>query len=292
MNNQQPNINYFLYARKSSEDKNRQVVSIESQITVLQKLAKREGFKIVAVFEEERSAKSPGRPIFTEMINRIHKGEAQGILCWKLDRLARNPIDGGTITWMLQQGIIQQIQTHERTYYPTDNVLMMSVEFGMANQFIRDLSQNAKRGLQTKAEHGWYPTSVRLGYLNTPDRRKGERIIISDPERFKLTRKMFDLMLTGKYTPPQVAHIASEQWNLRNQYGRKVARSTIYRIFTDTFYYGEFEYPKGSGNWYKGKHKAMITYAEYDRIQELLGKKWETTYTETYFCLYWPYAVW
>jgi DNA invertase Pin-like site-specific DNA recombinase len=92
-----------------------------------------------------------------------------------LDRLARNPIDGGQIMWMLQQGIIKHIKTYERSYYPNDNVLIMSVELGMANQFIRDLSQNTKRGLRAKAERGWYPGHAPVGYLPHPLKRKGEK---------------------------------------------------------------------------------------------------------------------
>ena len=266
-------IKYFLYARKSSESEDRQVASIESQITELTALAQREGLEVVKVFSEARSAKAPGRPLFNEMLQRLHRGEAQGILCWKLDRLARNPIDGGQISWMLQQGIIKHIRTYERSYYPTDNVLMISVEFGMANQYILDLSQNTKRGLRAKAERGWYPGPAPVGYMNNPQRRKGEREILKDPERFDTVRKMFDLMLTGNYTPPQILKIATEKWGFRMMNGKPMARSSIYRMFTEPFYYGVFEYPKGSGNWYKGKHEPMITYEEYRRIQELLGGK-------------------
>ncbi len=222
--NQQLNnekIKYFLYARKSSEAEDRQVASIDSQINELTKIARRDNLEIVAILSESQSAKAPGRPVFNKMIDRIHKGEAQGIICWKLDRLARNPVDGGSINWMLQQGIIKHIKTYERSYYPTDNVLMMSVEFGMANQFIRDLSQNTKRGLRAKAERGWYPTFATLGYMHNPLKRKGEKEIIKDPERFDLVRKMFDLMLTGNYTPPKILEIATNEWGLRSRFGKK-----------------------------------------------------------------------
>src|SRR5438034_9589674 len=118
---------YFLYARKSSESEDRQVASIDSQIENMKKDAEREHLEIVEVLSEAQSAKAPGRPVFSQMIERIDRGGAQGIICWKLDRLARNPVDGGQISWMLQQGIIRHIRTHERDYYHTDNVLMMSV---------------------------------------------------------------------------------------------------------------------------------------------------------------------
>ena len=138
-------MRYFLYARKSTDVEDKQVLSIEGQLAELCALSKRERLKIADEFVEKQGAKMPGRPVFNEMMKRIQKGEARGIVCWKLDRLARNPVDGGQIQWLLQENTIQHIRAHDRSYYPTDNVLMMSVEFGMANQFIRDLSSNVKR---------------------------------------------------------------------------------------------------------------------------------------------------
>src|SRR3989344_9707636 len=133
---------YFLYARKPTDVEDKQGLSIEAQLVELRALAREEGLSITEEFVEKRTAKMPGRLIFNDMVKRIQKGEAQGIVCWKLDRLARNPVDGGQISWMLQQGILQHIRIHDKSYYPSDNVLMMSIEFGMANQFIRDLSTN------------------------------------------------------------------------------------------------------------------------------------------------------
>jgi site-specific DNA recombinase len=264
-------LRYFIYARKSSESEDRQMASIDSQIDELKKLAKESDLNVVRIFSESKSAKAPGREVFADMIQRIKKGEADGIICWKLNRLARNPIDGGEVSWMLQQSIVKHIFTYGRSYYSTDNVIVMAVELGMANQFVRDLSVDAKRGLRSKAERGWYPSFSTLGYIHNPLKKKGDKEINKDGERFNLVRKMFDLMLSGSYSTPKIWEIATKEWGLRNKQGGKIAKSTVYRILTDPFYYGEFEYPKGTGNWYVGKHEPMITKDEYDRIQELLG---------------------
>jgi hypothetical protein len=125
----------------------------------------------------------------------------------------------------------------------------------------------------TKAEKGWQPTLAPLGYLNDRANEKGNRKIIKDPERFELVNKMWDLMLIGNYTPPKIAAIANKQWGFRSPKGRSIANSTIYQLFSNPFYSGWFEYPKGSGNWYKGNHDPMITSEEYDRVQILLGRK-------------------
>ena len=273
MNKSNSKTKFFLYARKSSEAEDRQVASIDSQIKELEKLAKELNLEIVDKFSESMSAKGPGRPIFNDMMTRIEKGEANGILCWKINRLARNPIDGGRISWLLQEENIQQIQTYGRCYNSDDNVIMMSVELGMANQFVRDLSVDSKRGTTSKAERGWYPAFAPLGYINNKEKGKGNKEIVIDPKRFKTVRKIFDLALTNCHTVAKILDIVNNKWMMKNQFGRKVARNTLYRILSNPFYYGKFEYPKHSGNWYQGKHKPMITKKEYDKLQIILGRK-------------------
>ena len=50
--------------------------------------------------------------------------------------------------------------------------------------------------------------------------------------------------------------------------GKNLSLGNIYRILESPFYYGEFEYPRKSGNWYKGKHKPIITKELFDLVQE------------------------
>lgn len=263
---------YFLYARKSSETEDRQMQSIDDQIGILTKLAADKSLDIIEILSEAKSAKAPGRPVFNDMMKRITAGEAQGIVCWKLDRLFRNPVDFGQISWNLQSGVISHIQCSDRSYYPEDNVLLMSVEQGMANQFIRDLSKNTKRGLLRKAERGWYPAHPALGYLHNPNKKKGEKEIIIDEVNFPIVRKMFDLMLTGNYSATQVLQKATEEWGLKNRFGNKTSRNSIYYVFSNPFYYGEYEYPGGSGQFHIGKHQPMITKEEFNLIQKILGR--------------------
>jgi site-specific DNA recombinase len=272
-----PPIKYLIYARKSTESEDRQVASIDSQIKELKAIAKRDGLDIVDTHSESKSAKAPGRPVFSDLLTRIHHSKANGILCWKLDRLARNPVDGGNISWMLQQGVIQHIQTHERGYFPTDNVLMMAVELGMANQFIRDLSQNVKRGLLAKVEKGWFPGVAKAGYQNDPISRQGEKTIRKDPIRLPLLKRALQLVLAETHTPMQALDKLNNEWGYqtlkkRKMGGRPLARSIFYDILTDPFYYGRFEFPKGSGRWYQGRHEPMITEDEFWHIQRLLGR--------------------
>jgi DNA invertase Pin-like site-specific DNA recombinase len=78
---------YFLYARKSTEDEERQVMSIEAQLAELEEYARREKLEVIEQFIESKSAKKPGREIFNTMIAKINQSEEPlGLLAWHPDR--------------------------------------------------------------------------------------------------------------------------------------------------------------------------------------------------------------
>jgi len=266
-------LRYIIYARKSSEAEDRQVLSLESQVEELQRLAEKEGLEVVDVLVEAKSAKEPGRPVFNLMLEKIQKGEANAILTWKIDRLSRNPVDAGTLQWLLQQGVIKEIRTPERIYRPEDNALLWAVESGMANQFIRDLSVNTKRGLRKKCEKGYKPGLAPLGYLNNKYSPKGEHDYFPDPERFPIIQRIFKTLATGLYTPAEVYRMAIKEWGLTGRNGKPISRARFYEILRTPDYYGEFEYPKGSGQFYKGNYEPMITKEEWELVQQVLKKK-------------------
>ncbi len=258
-------MNYILYCRKSSEAEDRQILSLESQVSELKKLAEREGLKIVKIYEEAMSAKAPNRPMFDEMILRIEKGEAQGILCWKLDRLARNPVDGGRISWHLQRGVIQSIQTHDRIYRPSDNVLMMAVEFGMANQYVLDLTVNVKRGNRAKLERGGWPNQAPFGYRND----KSDKSVKIVPENAPVVRRVFELYATGNYDLRSAANTLYKE-GYRATSGLKIAKSMVHKILRNPFYSGIM---LKDGVYYQGKHEPIVSKALFDQANDVLDGK-------------------
>lgn len=232
---------------------------------------RRDGLSIDQTFEESHSAKRPGRPVFNELVTAIEKGRINALLAWSPNRISRNAIDTGIIIDLMDREKLLEIRTPSQTYRNTPNdEFLLGLFCGQAKLENDNKGIDVKRGLRTKVEQGIYPAPAPLGYMNDKFAERGNKTILPDPERFDLVRKMFDLMLTGRYTPPQILAIATDQWGFRTPRGNKMSRSNIYNIFTRPFYYGRFEYPVGSGTWYTGAHKPMITEAEYHHIQFLL----------------------
>jgi len=258
-------MRFFLYARKSTDVEDKQVLSIEAQLAELRAVARRNELTIAEEFVEKRSAKMPGRPVFEEMLKRVEKGEVQGIVCWKIDRLSRNPVDSGRISWLLQRGVIQQIQTHDRTYLPQDNVLIMSVEFGMANEYIRQLSANTARGLRAKARRGDFPGTAPVGYRN--DSRT--KTIALDRKKSKVIRAAFELYSKGE---SKIEDIGQFLYNngVRSFFGNRIHDDRVKFILQNPFYYGQFLF---AGELYEGRHTPIVDKRLFDRVQRVLVER-------------------
>ena len=265
-------MRYFIYARKSTESDDRQVLSIDSQKVEAQRaFANRAGVSILRTFEESKSAKAPGRPVFEDMVARIERGEADGIISWHPDRLARNSVDGGRLIYLLDTGKLKDLKFANFTFENNpQGKLMLSVLLGFSKYYVDSLSENVKRGLRAKAELGWRPGNVPLGYRNDRD----TRTIKIDQPHFDIVKKLLLLMETGAYSVRALLQIATVEWGYRlpegkPHHGRLLAMSTMYKTMTNPFYTGSFLW---KGRLYPGAHEAMISMETHQRILRVLKR--------------------
>lgn len=262
---------YVIYARKSTESEDRQVLSIPAQIEELRESAARSGITVSAVLEEAQSAKEPGRPKFDELMKAIDRGEIAGILCWKLDRLARNPIDGGAIMWALSKRQLATVVTPSRVFTgASDDLLLMSIEFGVSKKYIDDLSDNVKRGHRARIARGWALGIPPSGYLSD----RNTHTITKDPIRYHLLRRAFDYVLAS-IRPSEVLSILNDQWGYRSpaapgKEGRPLSRTAFYRLLGNPFYSGLF---RSNGEIYQGRHEPMLTPEEFRQVQIMLRRE-------------------
>jgi len=263
---------YVIYARKSTESEERQVMSIDSQIHELRAIAARNGAIVSDVLTEAHSAKAPGRPVFTQLMRRVHKGEISGILCWKMDRLARNPYDAGVVLQAQLDGKIERIITSDGVKNSDGNDrLLGSFEFALATKYIDDLRTNVKRGNRARFQRGWINYIPPPGYMND----RIAKTIVKDPERFDLVRRMWTLLLTGSVRPSQILKTANETWHFRTRKyrsrgGTPLHPSVMYAMFANPFYAGTIRLR--NGDTYAGAHEPMVTREEFARAQEIIGR--------------------
>jgi site-specific DNA recombinase len=272
-----PIMKYLIYCRKSTDTEDKQVLSLESQESELRSLAEAHNLEIVGVLKESKSAKEPGRPVFNQLMQMMAFGKADAILCWKIDRLTRNPVDGGQIQWLLQTSKIKCITTFEKSFYPNDNVLLMSIEQAMANQYIRDLSVNVKRGNRAKLERGEWPNHVPFGYLND----KATKTAVIDPIRAPYVSRAYDLYLTGSYSFKDISDTLYKE-GLRTKSGGKVFKSHIQRILTSVFYIGLME---RDGKHYQGKQQALISRDTFSKAQDMMNNRTRPRPSKLFFPL-------
>jgi DNA invertase Pin-like site-specific DNA recombinase len=262
-------IKYVLYARKSTESEERQVLSIDSQIKEMLDLAEREKLEIVEIRRESHSAKESGqRPVYKEILEDVRRGRFNGILTWAPDRLSRNAGDLGSIVDLMDQQLLMEIRTYGQQFKnsPNEKFLLM-ILCSQAKLENDNKSVNVKRGLRTRVEMGLWPGPAPTGYMKEKRMdRKCETLL--DPERAPIIKKMFEKVAYEHWSGRKIYNWLKFDLNLRTAAGKKhLSLGNIYKILDNTFYYGVFEYPRKSGNWYTGKHEAIVTKELFDLVQ-------------------------
>lgn len=216
----QAKVKYCLYARKSTESEEQQVLSIDSQIKEMARIAERDGLEIVEVRKESHSAKAVGqRDVFNELVKDIRGGKFNGILTWA----PNNPSE----KFMLM-------------------ILCSTAKLENDNK-----SENVKRVLRTRCEQGLRPSMAPTGYLNEKRKDKPCEVIV-DPVRAPIVKQMFEKVANEQWSGRRIYHWLRRDVKFKTPTGKSLSLSNIYTLLKKTFYYGPFEYPRGSGNWYTG----------------------------------------
>lgn len=268
-------LRYCLYARKSSEDDERQALSIDSQVKEMLDMANRDRLTIVEVRRESHSAKNSGsRPEFNRLMEDIRAKKFDGILTWAADRISRNAGDLGTVVDLMDQGFLQEIRTSgpRFTNSPSDKFMLMML-CSHAKLENDNKGVNVKRGFRAKVEMGYRPNMSPLGYLHDKYAPKGERRIYIDPERGPIIQEAFRKVAYEGYTGRDLKRWLDDEVQLRTRKGKKISLSMIYRMIDNSFYTGRYEFPVGSGRWYQGKHEPLINQDVFDRAREIMKGK-------------------
>ncbi|MCL5431899.1 MAG: recombinase family protein [Patescibacteria group bacterium] len=289
--NTQVALKYIGYARKSSEDnKERQAASLPDQLYIIDGLKDKLGLKIKDVLQESKSAHTPEqRDAFKGMVEAIKSGEANAIVTWHANRLARNPVDGGYIIFLMDSGKLLEIVTPSRTYHNTpEDKFMLGLEFSLSKKDSDDKSIVVSRGLEKKCRDGWRPGWAPIGYLNDKRTESGFRKIYVDQERLPFVKKIFELFLAGN-SVRAIHRTACKEWHLMTRQHKRIgghllSESEIYRILNNPFYCGRFEYPVDSGKWHNNNPglERVISEEVFNQVQVKLGNVSQKTTSHNY----------
>ena len=256
---------FFIYTRKSTDDKDHQIRSISDQLAELKELAMKERLEIVDVFVEKQSAKIPGRPIFNEMLERMEKGEASGILAWHPDRLARNSVDGGKVIYLVDTEVIKDLKFSTFWFDPTpQGKFMLSIAFSQSKYYVDNLSENIKRGQRNKVKEGIWPQNAPLGYVNKEGGGIEPNIILAP-----LIKKAFEAYATGNFTLRQVR----DKFNALGLTGKSdgdLSVSNYQKLLRNPIFTGMMRY---NGEIYEGKHEPIISKKLFDSVAEVMSRK-------------------
>lgn len=271
-------LRYILYVRKSSEDAERQTLSITDQRRTLGDMFPK--LNIVSEVEETMSAFKPGRPKFNQMLDALRAGEADGIIAWHPDRLSRNEVDAGAITYAVRQGHVKDLKFGSYSFNNSpDGIMMLQSMMSHSQYYSAKLGVDVKRGNEGQRKRGWLTYRAPMGYLNTRNPNNPDQgIIVIDPDRFELCRKMWDLLLSGEWSVPAIIDVANNEWGFRTKEHRRsggnpLSRSTLYQFFTNIRLAGKIPIPDKPGEYEDAAYQPMVTLAEYDRAQKILGDR-------------------
>lgn len=233
--------------------------------------AERDDINVVETYRESHSAKDSGqRPVFMQLIADLRSKKFNGILTWAPDRLSRNAGDLGSLVDLMDQGLLEEIRTHGQNFRnsPNEKFLLM-ILCSQAKLENDNRGLNVKRGLRAKCEMGYRPGVAPLGYINNKLADKGQKKVELDSIRAPIIKQMFERCAAGE-SGHKILRWMNTKTDFTTRSGKKIVLSMIYRILRDTYYYGKFEYPRGSGTWYNVSHESIITKDVFDKAQENL----------------------
>ncbi|MCK0104265.1 recombinase family protein [Pseudohalocynthiibacter sp. F2068] len=260
----------FGYTRVSTV-KQGEGVSLEAQRDEIIRYADKHGLTISRWFEEKETAAKSGRPIFNAIVRDLLNHKAEGLIVHKIDRSARNFRDWAQIGELADKGVSIHFATESLDFQSRGGRLTADIQAVIASDYIRNLREEAIKGLKGRLKQGFYPYMAPLGYLN----QGGGKLKTLDPARAPLIRAAFELYNTGTYSI-RTLHKKMHALGLRNRAGNPLSRHGIETILANPFYCGVIRI-KRSGETYAGKHEPIISTSLFASVQDLktgkFGKK-------------------
>jgi len=254
----------FVYKRRSSEEDDRQALSLSAQDRACGAYAESRGIAVNELIEESHTARKPGRPLFNSMVAKAEAlckaGTEVRILCHKPDRLVRNIPDWAKLNELWELGV--QLEFVDGTFpNNAQGKMTLGMNIVFAKYYVDNLSEEVKKGLREKLDRGEWPGWAPTGYLNA------EKQVIPHPVLAPLALRAYTLCATGEYSLERLRSQLASEGLVGRLRGKPLTKSSLYRLLTNPFYCGLFRY---NGQMYQGKHEAIVSVELFERVQDVL----------------------
>ncbi|RUR13509.1 recombinase family protein [Legionella sp. km772] len=263
--------NCVLYTRVSSKEQEKEGFSIPAQQKLLRTYAIENQFLVAKEFQDIETAKQSGRVGFADMMNFLTANPTiKTLLVEKTDRLYRNLKDWVTIEELdLEVHFVKENEVLSESSRSTEK-FMHGIRVLMAKNYIDNLSEETRKGMNEKAEQGIWPSFAPLGYLNvTGD--DGKKIIIPDKENAQFIVQLYEWYGSGKYSIKELSKMAKESGMIFRKSKNPVNKSTIQKILRNRIYMGEFEWNQ---KVHKGNHQPLVDAELWEQCQQILSGRY------------------
>lgn len=261
--------NVVIYARYSSQRQNE--TSIEAQLIECHRYCERNNFNVIDEYiDKAKSAKTDDRPDFKRMIEDSNKKLFQGIVCYQLDRFARNRYDSATYKAKLRKNGVQVFSAKENISDDASGVLMESVLEGMAEYYSKELAQKVSRNMRLNAEKGYFnggfaPLGYRVITINCGNYKK--RKLEVDPISARVVKEIFELR-ANETKIDTIIDILNKEGH-KNIDGKPFSRNSLQVILRNKRYIGTNMYGKEE---FPNVIPAIVDKELFDKVQKVIEK--------------------
>jgi len=257
---------FFAYIRVSTSRQGEGVSLLQQRDAIL-RYAERSQVSVIRWFEEKETAAKRGRPLFSEMLKLLEKGHAAGVIIHKIDRSARNLKDWADLGELIDRGIDVRFANESLDLQTRGGRLSADIQAVVAADYIRNLREEAKKGIYGRFKQGFYPMPAPIGYIDRGAGKAKE----PDPVKGPLIRTAFELYSTGQYNLSGLASEISRR-GLTNRNGGTLSRSGWSGVLNNPFYMGLIKV-KTTGETFAGLHEPLVSAQLYRRVQRVLNGK-------------------
>lgn len=257
---------FIAYTRVSTQKQSTHGVSLEEQRHAIAEYAARHGLTINAWYEEVTTAAKRGRPVFRSVMTALTAGKGKtGLIMHKIDRGARNLKDWADIGEAIDLGITFRFAHDDIDLHTRGGRLTADIQAVIAADYIRNLRDEVKKGIEGRLRQGIYPFKAPLGYLD----RGGGKVKVPDLSVVPLIVYAFQLYASRKHSLREMG-VQLAMRGLTQPNGQPLRTPYLSKMLRNPFYHGLL---RVRDQTFPGIHQPLVSRELFERVQKILCER-------------------